>query len=52
MKNVYGRHVLVTGASSGLGKACAEAFARNGCTVTGVSRHCEEGTRAWPGGAA
>lgn len=52
MKNVYGRHVLVTGASSGLGKACAEAFARNGCAVTGVSRHCEEGTRAWPGGGS
>lgn len=50
MKNVYGRRVLVTGASSGLGKACAEAFAAAGCDVTGVSRSCEETSADFPGG--
>ena len=42
MKNVYGSRVLVTGASSGIGKAAAELFAQNGCQVLGVSRHPEE----------
>lgn len=50
MKNVYGRRVFVTGASSGLGKACAEAFAAAGCDVTGVSRSCEETVTDYPGG--
>ena len=45
MVNVYGKNVLVTGASSGIGRACALAFAKNGCVVTGVARHCEEGSR-------
>jgi NAD(P)-dependent dehydrogenase (short-subunit alcohol dehydrogenase family) len=42
MKNVYGPHVFVTGASSGLGRACALAFAQAGCQVVGVSRSCTE----------
>ena len=50
MKNVYGKHVFVTGASSGIGRACALAFAKEGCAVTGVSRHCEEKTEHFPGG--
>src|SRR5215213_4071224 len=33
------RIVLVTGASSGIGRECALAFARLGDTVVGVARH-------------
>jgi len=33
------RVVLVTGASSGIGRECAVAFARRGDTVVGVARH-------------
>jgi len=49
-KNVYGKNVFVTGASSGIGKACAVMFARNGCNVTGVSRSTEEKTERFKGG--
>ena len=52
MKNVYGKRAFVTGASSGLGRACAEALARSGCDVIGVSRSCEESTAAYPGGGS
>ena len=52
MKNQYGKHVFVTGASSGIGRACAVLFAKEGCAVTGVSRHCEEGTTQYPGGGS
>ena len=51
-KNVYGKNVFVTGASSGIGKACALMFAKNGCTVTGVSRNTEEKTETFPGGGS
>jgi len=42
MKVPYGANVLITGASSGLGKSCAELFASSGYHIWGVSRNCEE----------
>lgn len=51
-RNVYGKNVFVTGASSGIGEACARIFAQNGCTVTGVSRNIEEKTETFPGGGS
>ena len=51
-KNLYGKNVFVTGASSGIGKACAMMFARNGCDVTGVSRNTEEKTEHFAGGGS
>ena len=50
--NIYGRNVLVTGASSGIGEACARMFAERGCNVTGVSRNIEEKTADLAGGGA
>lgn len=50
--NVYGKNVFVTGASSGIGQACAIAFAKSGCEVTGVSRSTEEKTERFPGGGS
>ncbi|TXF87107.1 SDR family oxidoreductase [Neolewinella aurantiaca] len=32
------KHVLITGATKGIGRACAERFAREGWTVTAVAR--------------
>ena len=51
-KNLYGKNVFVTGASSGIGKACARMFAMNGCDVTGVSRNTEEMTEHFAGGGS
>jgi NAD(P)-dependent dehydrogenase (short-subunit alcohol dehydrogenase family) len=51
-KNLYGKNVFVTGASSGIGKACAMMFARSGCDVTGVSRNTEEKTEHFAGGGS
>ena len=51
-KNYYGKNVFVTGASSGIGRACARMFAENGCSVVGVSRNTEEKTETFPGGGS
>ncbi len=48
----YGKKVLITGASSGIGKAIALLFCANGYHVTGVSRSCREGTRHFDGGGS
>lgn len=56
MRKAYGHVVLVTGASSGIGKSTAEIMARNGYRVYGTSRKVAgfTGTRmmeeAWNGG--
>lgn len=44
IKNVYGKNVIVTGASSGIGKICAEGLANIGCNVVGLALGCEEKT--------
>ena len=51
-KNLYGKNVFVTGASSGIGRACARMFAMNGCDVTGISRNTEERTEHFAGGGS
>ena len=52
LSSLKDKTVFITGASSGIGKACALAFAHCGCQVIGVSRHCPEGTKQFPGKAA
>ena len=47
--NYYGKRVFITGASSGIGQACALMFAQNGFDVIGVSRNTEEKTVRFPG---
>jgi NAD(P)-dependent dehydrogenase (short-subunit alcohol dehydrogenase family) len=44
--NLKGKRVLVTGASKGIGRACAELLAAEGCTVLGVSRSIAPGPHA------
>lgn len=38
MEKLDGKTVFITGASSGIGKACAEAFARSGCNLILTAR--------------
>lgn len=38
MKNLYGNRAVITGASSGIGKAIGEMFAANGIHAIGISR--------------
>ena len=45
MKTPYGKNILITGASSGLGKSSAEYFAKAGYSVWGVSRSCGRSER-------
>ena len=51
-ENVYGKNVFITGASSGIGLACARMFARHGCCVTGISRNTEETEEFFEGGGS
>ena len=49
-KYIYGRNILITGASSGIGLASAELFASQGYHVWGVSRSCEESDKQFADG--
>ena len=51
-KNHYGKHVFITGASSGIGLSCALMFAKNGFDVIGVSRNIQEKNESFPGGGS
>jgi 3-oxoacyl-[acyl-carrier protein] reductase len=42
MKNLKGKTVLITGASGGIGKACALAFADEGCNCVICARRADE----------
>lgn len=46
----YSPYVLVTGGSSGIGRAVSENLASTGYTVYATSRHCREETEEFPGG--
>ena len=50
--SIYGKRVIVTGASSGIGRACALALANQGFAVTGISRSTKEETAKFPGGGS
>lgn len=52
LRNEYGNHVFITGASSGIGRACAVALAKRGFQVIGVSRSCNEGEKRYKSGGS
>lgn len=41
MQNLEGKHTLVTGASRGIGRSCAELFLKHGAKVTALARSAE-----------
>ena len=45
MKNLYGKNIFVSGATSGIGKLCAETLANEGNNVIGVGLGEDENTR-------
>lgn len=50
MKKRYGCSVLITGGTSGIGLACAKAFAAEGYEVFAASRHSVEEEQKYEGG--
>jgi len=50
MKHIYGKNVLLTGGSSGIGMATAELFAKCGYTVYSASRNPKNVRRVFDGG--
>jgi NAD(P)-dependent dehydrogenase (short-subunit alcohol dehydrogenase family) len=50
VKYLYGKSMLITGGSSGIGLAVAELFAANGFTVFAASRNPPPEIRNFPGG--
>lgn len=47
---LYGRRILITGATSGIGKACAIKFVKAGYKVSGFAIDAAQGTKRLSGG--
>lgn len=45
MKNIYGKNVLITGATSGIGKCIADSLAKEGCHIYGAGLDAKEETK-------